>query len=413
MQRFISRRSLLVGSGLAALSLPLLPTPAWAGGPTIRIGCLTDLNGPYSDLVGKGTVGSVRLAIEDFHRLHPDIAVDLLVADFAIKPDVGLMIARGWFDRDDVDAIIDVPLSPLALGAVAVLEEKNKVGLFTSPATSELTRSACGPNHVQFAPGTYCLAASLVKAILARGGDTWFFILPDYAMGKTMTADATRVVTDGGGKVLGTVAHPFPGNGDFSSYLLAAQNSGAKVICIASAGQDASDTVKQAHEFGLTGKGLILAVPFLGDSTIHAIGLEAAQAAYWSSPFYWDRNAATRAFGERLSVLAPDRKPNKECAAAYSGALHYLKAVAALGVEQKADGRAVVAKMKAMPVEDQLYAPSTIRADGQVMRDMLLLQVKTPAQSHGEWDSSSVLGDVPAQGLYPPLGEGRCKMVHA
>ena len=368
----------------------------------IRIGCLTDLNGLYSDLVGKGTVAAINLAIEDFQKLHPQVAVELAVADFSLKPDVGLMISRGWFDKDGIDAIIDVPLSPLALGAVTVLEEKNKVGLFTSPATGELTRSGCGPNHVDFAPGTYCLAVAVVKAILARGGDSWFFILPDYAMGKTMTADATRVVTEGGGRVVGSVAHPFPGNGDFSSYLLAAQNSGAKVICITSAGHDASDTLKQAHEFGLTGKGLILAAPFLGDTTIHAIGLEASQDVFWSSPFYWDRDAKTRAFSERLAVLAPGRLPNKECAAAYSGALHYLKAVAALGVDARRDGRAVVAKMKAMPVQDALYAPSRIREDGQVLRDMLLLRVKKPAASHGEWDSSDILSVVPADGLYYP-----------
>jgi branched-chain amino acid transport system substrate-binding protein len=315
--RKITRRSLLASSGVAALAAPSFTDRSRASEAGIRIGCLTDLNGPYADLVGEGSVGSIKLAIEDFHHLHPDIAVELVVADFSLKPDVGLMITRGWFDKDAIDAIIDMPLSSLALGIVTILEDKNKVGLFTSPATNALTREACGPNHVHFAPGTYCLAASLVKAILQRGGDTWFFILPDYAMGKSMTADATRVVNQAGGKVLGSVAHPFPANGDFSSYLLAAQSSGAKVICLANAGKDASDTIKQAHEFGLTGKGLILAVPFLGDSTIHAIGMEVAQDIYWSSPFYWDRDAGTRAFSDRLSSLAPDRKPNKECAAAF------------------------------------------------------------------------------------------------
>lgn len=412
VRKSISRRSLLAASGVAALSAPFVARSR-ASDATIRLGCLTDLNGPYSDLVGKGTAGSIKLAIEDFHRLHPDVAVELLVSDFSLKPDVGLTITRRWIDEDGVDAIIDVPLSSLALGVVSVLEQKNKVGLFTSPATGELTRGACGPNHVDFAPGTYCLAASLVKAILQRGGDTWFFILPDYAMGKSMTADATRVVTEAGGKVLGSVAHPFPGTGDFSSYLLQAQSSGAKVICLANAGKDASDAMKQAHEFGLTGKGLVLAVPFLGDSTIHAIGLDVAEGIYWSSPFYWDRDAGMRAFAERLSALAPDRKPNKECAAAYSGALHYLKSVAALGIDRKQDGRAVVERMKAMPVEDTLFAPSTIRADGQAMRDMLLLQVKKPAASRAEWDTCDILSVLPANGLYPPLNEGSCKLIHA
>lgn len=208
MRGTITRRSLLAGGGLAASAMPLV---AWgAPAPMIRLGCLTDLNGPYSDLVGKGTVGSIKLAIEDFNRLHPDIPVELLVSDFSLKPDIGLSIMRGWFDKEGIDAIIDVPLSSLALGATSVLEEKNKVGLFTSPATGDLTRGGCGPNQVDFAPGTYCLAASLVKAILQRGGNTWFFILPDYAMGKSMVADATRVVVENGGKVVGSIAHPFP-----------------------------------------------------------------------------------------------------------------------------------------------------------------------------------------------------------
>ena len=409
----VSRRSLLTASLAAALPAPFIGRGV-AAEPTIKLGCLTDLNGPYSDLVGKGTVGSIRLAIEDFHRASPDIPVELLVSDFSLKPDVGLSIMRGWFDKDGVDAIIDVPLSSLALAAPSVLEEKNKVGLFTSPATGDVTRGACGPNHVMFAPGTYCLAASLVKAVIQRGGDTWFFILPDYAMGKSMVADATHAVTEAGGKVVGSVAHPFPGPGDYSSYLLQAQSSGAKVICLANAGKDASDCMKQAHEFGLTGGGRMLAVPFLGDTTIHALGLPVAQNIFWSSPFYWNRDAGTRAFSERFTALVPDREPNKECANAYSGALHYLQAMAALGVAKgKADGRAAVAQMKAMPVVDPLFGRSVIRQDGQTLRDMLLLQVKTPAESHGPWDSCNILGVLPANGLYPPLGDGGCKLVHS
>ncbi len=413
MPNTISRRSLLAVSGVAALSAPPFVNRSRASEAAIRIGCLTDLNGPYADLVGKGVVGSVNLAIEDFHRLHPDIAVELVVSDFNLKPDIGQMIARGWMDKDGVDALIDMPLSTLALGLVPALEEKNKVGLMTSPATSDLTRASCGPNHVHFAPGTYCLAASLVKAILQRGGDTWFFIFPDYALGRSMVADATPVVAAAGGKVLGSVAHPFPSSGDYSSYLLAARASGAKVICICSAGTEASDTIKQAHEFGLIGKGTILAVPFLGDSTIRAIGLDVAQGIYWSTPFYWDRNDGTRAFSDRLEAKVANRRPNKECAAAYSGALHYLKSVAALGIGSRQDGRAVVAHMKTTPIEDTLFARSTIRADGQVMRDMLLLQVKQPAASKGPWDTCSIQSTLPADGLYAPLATSGCKLIHA
>ena len=413
MPKMISRRALLTASGAVALAAQPFIGKSRASEGAIRIGCLTDLNGPYADLVGKGVVGSVNLAIEDFHRLHPDIAVELVVSDFNLKPDVGQMIARGWMDKDGIDALIDMPLSTLALGLVPALEEKNKVGLMTSPATSDLTRASCGPNHVHFAPGTYCLAASMVKAILQRGGDTWFFIFPDYALGRSMVADATPVVMAAGGKVLGSVAHPFPAQGDYSSYLVAAQASGAKVICICSAGTEASDTIKQAHEFGLTGKGVTLAVPFLGDSSIRAVGLDVAQGIFWSTPFYWDRNAGTRAFADRLEAQVANRRPNKECAAAYSGALHYLKSVAALGIGSRRDGRAVVAQMKATPIEDTLFAPSTIRADGQVMRDMLLLQVKRPDASKVPWDTCSIVNTLPADGLYAPLATSGCNLIHA
>ncbi len=413
MARILSRRDVLA----AAVAAVVLPAPfttrrATAATQPIRLGCLTDLNGPYSDLTGRGTVGSIKLAMEDFGHLHPDIPVELVVSDFSLKPDVGLSIMRSWFDNGGVDAVLDVPMSALALAAATVLEEKNKVGLFTSPATADLTRRGCGPNHVLFSPGTYCLAASMVKAIIGLGGDSWFFILPDYAMGKAMAADAERFVTEGGGKVLGSVAHPFPGATDFSSYLLRAQSSGAKVVCLANAGEDALSSMKQAREFGVTGGGRILAVPFLGDPTVHAAGLAVAQDAYYPSPFYWDRDAGTRTFAERLSVLAPDRRANKECANAYSGTLHYLKAMAALGVAAgKADGRAVVRQMKATPVEDTLFAPSRIREDGQTLRDMMLLRVKQPAASHGEWDICEVVNTLPADGLYPPMkGEG-CKLV--
>ncbi len=402
----ISRRVTLA----AAMTVPFI-RPARAAQP-LRIGCLTDLSGPYSDLVGLGTVNSIKLAIQDFGALHPDVPVELVVADFSLKPDTGLSIMREWFDNRGVDAIIDVPLSALALGAVLVLQDKNKVGLFTSPATGDLTRASCGPNHVHFAPGTYCLAASMVRAIVEKGGDTWFFIAPDYAMGKSMVTDGAHEVERAGGRVLGSVSHPFPGTHDFSSFLLGAQSSGAKVICLTNAGEDAANCVKQAREFNILGPGKFLAAPFLGDTTVHALGLADTQSTYWPSPFYWDRNDRTRAFAARLSETLPARKPNKECANAYSGALHYLKAAAALGVEAaKADGRRVVQQMKAMEMDDALFGPTRIREDGQTLREMLLLQVKTPAESKGEWDLCKVLATVGPDGLYVPLNEGGCRMV--
>lgn len=409
----VSRRTLM-GTALATtLAVPGFGRKANAAQP-IRLGCLTDLNGPYSDLTGKGTVTSAKLAIEDFAKLHPDIPVELLVADFQLKPDVGLSVLRSWLDNDGVDAVLDVPMSALALASVTVLQEKNKVGLMTSPATTDLTRETCGPNHILFSPGTYCLAATMVKAVIQNGGDSWFFILPDYTMGKSMVADAERVVTQSGGKVVGKVAHPFPGTTDFSSYLLRAQSSGAKVICIANAGEDALNTVKQAHEFGMTGKGLTLVVPFFGDTTVHAAGLEISQGSYYPTSFYWDRNDGTRDYAQRLKALVPDRVANKECANAYSGTLHYLKAVALLGIgPAKASGRAVIERMKSIRMEDPLFGSCAIREDGQALRDMLLLQVKKPANSHSEWDLSTIISTLPPDGLYHPLTEARCKVARS
>ncbi len=413
MSGTVTRRGALATAAVAALAAPFVSRRA-AAAQAIRLGCLTDLNGPYSDLTGHGTVTSAKLAIEDFARMHPEIPVELVVADFALKPDVGLSVMRGWFDNDGIDAVLDVPMSALALGSVAVLKDKNKVGLFTSPATTDLTREMCGPNHILFSPGTYCLASSLVEAIVQKGGDSWFFILPDYAMGKSMVGDAERMLSQSGGTEVGRVSHPFPGTTDFSSYLLRAQSSGAKVICLANAGEDTLNSMKQAHEFGITGKGLILAVPFLGDTTVHAAGLDVAQGDYFSTPFYWDRNDGTRAFASRLRALVPDRIANKECANAYSGTLHYLKAVASLGIgPAKASGRAVVERMKTIPMEDPLFGRSTIREDGQTLRDMLLLQVKKPSESHADWDFCNIVSTLPADGLYPPLVEGRCKFARS
>ena len=402
----ISRRLLLSGAALAA---PFIHRAEAA--EALRLGCLTDLNGPYSDLTGKGSIGSIRLAIEDFGKLRPDIPVELVTADFGLKPDAGLAILRRWYDVEGVDAVLDFPMSALALAAVRVFEDKNKVGLITSAATSELTRGACGPNHVQFASDTFCLAAALVKSLIQQGGDTWFFIMPNYELGKSMVADASRVVTESGAKIIGTVTYAFPGTTDFSSVLLEAQSSGAKVLCLANAGDDLANTVKQAREFGVLKGGRVLAAPFLGEPTIHSIGLAAAGGSYFPSPFYWEKSAGTRAFAERLLALVPNQRPNKNFANAYAGAFHYLKVAAAMGVSRaKADGRAVVQAMKDTPLDDTLFGPGTIRRDGQAMHDMLLLQVKTAAESREAWDYCRIVETLPAEQAVRPLGQGGCRL---
>ena len=410
MSRPLSRRRVL--SGAVALSAPFIHRAHAAD--VLRLGCMTDFNGPYSDLTGRGSVGSIRLAIEDFKAIHPDIPVELVSAEFNLKPDVGLSLLRRWYDTDGVDAVFDFPMSALALAAVRVFEEKNKVGVITSAATSELTRGSCGPNHVQFASDTYCLAASLVKSIVQRGGDTWFFIMPNYELGKSMVADASRVVTEAGARILGTTIYAFPGTTDFSSVMLEAQSSGAKVLCLANAGEDLTNSMKQAREFGILDNGRALAVPFMGEPTIKTLGLAAAGGGYFPSPFYWDRDDGTRAFSDRLQRFVPNQSPNKNWANAYAGAFHYLKTAAAMGVAKaKADGRATVAAMKAMPLDDSLFGRGTIRADGQAMHDMLLLKIKTPAQSHGPSDYCEIVQTLPAEQTARPLAQGGCSLVRS
>ena len=413
MTALLSRRSVLAGSAALGLSAPFV-RPSRAASPGLRLGCLTDLNGPYADLSGKGSVAAIKLAIEDFAMLRPDIPVDLLVADFSLKPDVGLGIMGDWFDNKGVDAVLDIPMSALALAAARVFEEKNKVGLVTSAATSKLTREGCGPNHVQFSSDTFALAAALVKTIVKQGGDSWFFLYPNYELGKSMVGDASRAATESGAKVLGSVGYAFPGTNDFSSYLLQAQSSGAKVICLANAGQETVASIKQAREFGLLNGGTVLAIPFMGEPAIASLGLEAAQGIYFSTPFYWEQTAGTRAFADRWQAIVPNQRPNKNFANAYAGALHYLKVAAAMGVEAaKADGRAAIAQMKVTPTDDTLFGRASIRADGQAMHDMLLLKIKAPAESREIWDFCQIVGTLPAEQATRPLHEGGCKLIPA
>lgn len=407
-----SRRQFLAASG-AALAAPFVSRRAAAAAAGLKLGCLTDLNGPYADLTGKGSIGSIRLAIEDFKKLHPEIPVELVSADFSLKPDTGLSILRRWFDVEGVDAALDFPMSALALGAVRVFEEKNKVGLITSAATSELTRASCGPNHAQFSSDTYCLASSLVESLVQQGGDTWYFVMPNYELGKSMVSDASKAVTESGAKILGTATYAFPGTSDFSSVLLEAQSSGAKVICLANAGEDLTNTMKQAREFGTLNGGKVLAVPFMGEPTIASLGLAAAGGSYFPAPFYWDRDAGTRTYTQRLDAFVPGQRPNKNWANAYAGAFHYLKAAASIGVEQaKSDGRATVEAMKALPFEDTLFGKGKIRIDGQAMHDMLLLRIKTPDQSKGPGDICEIVETLPAEQAVRPLNQGGCRLAN-
>jgi branched-chain amino acid transport system substrate-binding protein len=411
MNRF-TRRNILV-SGAAAFATPFVGRMARAAPAPIRIGVLGDMVGPYSTFSGINSISATKLALEDFAKLHPDIPVEITSADFQLKPDIGISIVRNWFDTGGVDCVVDIPLSALALGLSERCKESNKVGLFTGTATEDLTGKFCGPNHVHWTYDSYALATTVARALLAKKLDRWFFIAADYAMGATVVRDATAAITQAGGTVVGTVRHPFPSSGDFSSYLLQAQSSGANVLCLANAGDDLANSVKQAKEFGLGGaNGPVLTAMLMDVPTVRAIGLEQGQGLFYSNAFYWDMNDGTRAFTKRLLALNNGIYPSQNVAGAYSATLHYLKAVAALGVEKaKADGRAVVAQMKEIPYDDPLFGHGTVRADGRMMNTTYLFQVKRPDQSHAEWDCSIQAGVVPPEQCIRPLAEGACAMV--
>ncbi len=379
----------------------------------IKIGVLTEMSGTYAEDSGLGSVVAAQMAIEDVRREHPDLAVELVSGDAQTKPDVASALAGRWFDQDGVDAIFDVPVSNCALAVASVTRERNKVAVFDT-STSELTGKSCSPNHIQWAYDTYALAGSTARALLKDGGDTWFLIQADYTFGATLAAEARAVIEAGGGKVLGTVKHPFPGTTDFSSYLLSAQASGAKVIGLANAGTDAANCVKQAGEFGLTQSGARLATLQCLMPQIHGVGIEAAQGLYNTESFYWDLNDGTRAWSDRWSAQNERNRPSMIHAGCYSGVVHYLRAVAAIGVAAaKADGAAVVAQMKRMDASGPLFGPGRIREDGRKIHDMHLFRVKTPSTSSGPWDLYDLVSTTPGEQAFRPLATGSCPLIHA
>lgn len=404
----VRRRSVL--SGALAAAFPAVRARA-QGRPTIRVGVLTSLSGPYQDGAGAGSVLAARMAAEDFARDHdPGFSVEILAGDMQDKPDVGAEVARAWFDRDAVDAVCDVPNSAVALAVATVARERDKVALFSGPGVASLSGSACGPNHVQWTYDTGALAATTGRAVLAEGGRRWFFIAADYAFGHALRADTARVVEAGGGTVLGGIAFPFPDTTDFSSYLLAARASGADVIGLACTASHFVTLVKQAHEFGITKGGQRLASLICLVTNIRAIGLPDAQGLRLSLPFYWDLNDGTRDFSRRFGAAFGGAMPSMVQAGAYSATLHYLKAVAALGPARARDGAAAVAGMKRIPVRDPLFGRSILRANGSVAHDMHLFRVKAPAESRGGWDYLAALRTIPAAEAFRPVDQSGCRM---
>ncbi len=376
---------------------------------TIKIGVLNDQSGTYADLSGQGSVWAARQAVADFcksTKCHDKI--EIVFADHQNKPDVGSNVARQWYDVDNVDMIVDVPTSSVALAVNNITKEKNKVFLSSGAASSDLTGKACTPNTIHWTYDTWSLANGTGNAVVKTGGDTWFFLTADYAFGHALERDTSALVEKSGGKVLGHVRHPFPGQ-DFSSFLLQAQASKAKIIGLANAGADTINSVKQAAEFGIVEGGQNLASLLMFITDVHAIGLKTAQGLVFTEAWYWDLNDNNRAFAAEFEKANKGNKPTMVQAGVYSATLHYLKAVHEL--KSDADGAKVVAKMKELPTDDKLFGKGSVRPDGRKIHDMYLFEVKKPAESKGPWDYYKLRATIPAAEAFRPLDQGGCPLV--
>jgi branched-chain amino acid transport system substrate-binding protein len=377
-------------------------------GIQVKIGILNDQSTPFfSDIAGKGSVAAARMAIEDFGAQAKGLDVTVLWADHRNSPDFAAEKAREWYDKDGVDAIFDVPNSAVALAVSEVTQKENKVFIDSGAATSDLTGARCSPNTLHWTYDTWELAHGTGLEVVKTGGTSWFFLTVDYVFGYTLERDTSTVVIEDGGTVLGDVK--FTRNApDFSSYLLQAQASGAKVIGLASAGGDTINAIKQAAELGIVQDGQKLAGLLVFITDVHALGLKTAQGLLLTSPFYWDLNEGTRTWSDRFMQETGGR-PTTVQAGVYSSVLHYLKAVEATGSTK--DGLKVVGKMKEMPAEDPLFGKSTIRTDGRVIHDSYLFEVKTPAESKGPWDYYKLISTTPAENAFRPMNEGGCRLV--
>jgi len=407
----ISRRTLLAAAPALAAA-PLAGTARAQGNPAqgkpVRIGVMNDGSGPYRDIAGLASAAAVRLAVQE---MAGSVNAEVLYADHQNKPDVGVGIARQWFDRDGVDLIVDVNTSSVALAVNQVCKEKDRAYVNVGAATTDLTGPQCTPVTVHWSYDTWMLARSTGGAVVQAGGDTWYFLTADYVFGQQLQRDTTGFITRGGGKVLGASSYPFPGTTDFSSFLISAQASGAKVLGLANAGTDTINSIKQAAEFGLT-RQMKVAALLMYLSDVHGLGLETAQGLYMTESFYWDLNDRTRAFSERFKALYPGARPNMDNAGCYAGALHYLKAAKDMGVAAaQASGAAAVARMKAMPTSDDAFGAARIREDGLAVFPTYLFQVKTPAESRGPWDYLKVVVTTPADQAWKPLAESGCPLV--
>jgi branched-chain amino acid transport system substrate-binding protein len=398
--------SLLLGTALTFASVSF----AAAQDKNVKIGALSDQSGLYADLGGPGSTLAAQMAAEDSGLQAKGWKIDVISGDHQNKPDIGTTIARQWFDVDKVDVIVDVPNSGVALAVNNVVKEKNGVYINSGAATSDLTNAQCSPNTVHWTYDTYMLAHTTGQALVKAGGETWFFLTADYAFGAALERDTTAVITANGGKVVGGVKHPL-NTSDFSSFLLQAQSSKAKIIGLANAGGDTTNSIKQAAEFGIVKGGQKLDALLLFLTDVKAIGLETAQGLNFTETFYWDMNDDTRAFSKKFSArMKNGAPPTMVQAGVYSGLLHYFKALDALGGNPH-DGVKVVEKMKSIPTEDTLFGKGEIQPNGRTIHSAYLFEVKKPSESKGAWDFYKLIGTVPGDQAFTPLSESKCALL--
>jgi branched-chain amino acid transport system substrate-binding protein len=392
---------------LAATALAIAtPASAQISDDVVKIGLILDMSSIYADITGKGSADAGQMAIDDFGGKVLGKPVELVYADHQNKADIAASKAREWFDNEKVDAILDVAASATALAALEVAKSKNKIIVFNGPAAIRLTNEACSPLSVHWVYDTYSLAHGTGYAMVKQGYDTWFFITADYAFGQDLERDTSAVVTANGGKVLGGVRAPI-NTPDFSSFLLQAQSSKAKVIALANAGADTTNAIKQASEFGIVKGGQKLAGMLVFITDVNALGLEKAQGMLLTTAFYWDMNDETRKWSARF-LAKEGRMPTMVQAGVYSTVTHYLKAVQAAGTDES---EAVMKKMRELPVNDFFVKNGKIREDGRMMHDMYLVEVKSPAESKGAWDYYKIKGTIPADEAFQPLSASRCPLV--
>ncbi len=392
---------------VAALALAAGVAQAQVSGDVVRLGVMNDQSGLYADITGQGSVVAARMAVEDFGGKVAGKPIEVIFADHQNKPDIGANLARQWIDTQGVDALVDVPTSSVALAVQEVAREKNRMFLMSGPASSDLTGKACSETGIAWTYDTYALANGTGKALVKQGGDTWYFLTADYAFGHALERDTAKFVQEGGGKVLGVVRHPLA-TPDFSSFLLQAQASKAKIIGLANAGGDTINSIKQAAEFGIVAGGQKLAGLLVFINDVHALGLKTAQGLVITESFYWDLNDETRAFTKRFAEKHKGMVPSMIQAGVYGAVLHYLKAAEAAGTDE---AKAVSKKMKEMPINDFMTKNGSIRPDGRVLRDMYLLEVKKPDESKYKYDYYKVLTTIPAAEAFRPMAEGGCPLV--